>query len=436
MNLKNKRILILGAGREGKASLRFIQHVAPSATLAIADLETVHLGSDAPETVLMGEQYPNDLSGWDVVIVSPGIPPNHEPLKTAKHITTGTNLFLEHCKGMVIGVTGTKGKSTTSALLHKMVSEEKERVHLVGNIGRPALELLTTNNTPEDTFVFEISSYQTRLLTQAPNMAVVLNLFPDHMDYHGSLEQYYKDKLRIAALLSSEDTLIYNQDDRDVSERVKAAKAQKVPFPDMANVRIQNDELWIKEQNVLKVSEIPLLGEHNALNAVAAATAAHELGISHTAIASAIRHFHSLPHRLEDIGVHRGLQFIDDAISTTPESTIEALKAVLNVGTLILGGTDRGYDFSQLAEEICQLRIPNIVLFPDSGKRIREAMTAAGHEPNVLETTSMESAVRFALEHSERGSVVMLSTASPSYSVFRNYEDKGDQFQNAVEHLA
>jgi UDP-N-acetylmuramoyl-L-alanine---L-glutamate ligase len=181
---------------------------------------------------------------------------------------------------------------------------------------------------------------------------------------------------------------------------------------------------------------VPLPGEHNIENVLGAITVAKEFGIDNEAIGRAIYHFKPLSHRLENIGIHKGTTFYDDAISTTPDSTVAALRSIPKVHTLILGGQDRGYDFTALAQLIAELNIPYIVFFPDSGKTIETAIADAGYTPQqVLHTSSMKEAVEFAYQHAAPDTVCLLSCASPSYSVFKNFEDKGNQFQQYVKEL-
>ena len=229
----------------------------------------------------------------------------------------------------------------------------------------------------------------------SPNIALLLNLFPEHMDYHGGIENYYEAKENIFKF------------------QKPGGLAVRPPFT---------------EKIPLKKSEITLLGAHNMKNIQAAVKVARLLKVSDSAISKAIRNFKSLPHRLEFVGVFNGIKFYDDAISTTPESTIEAIKSLKNIGTIFLGGQDRGYDFRELEKIIKQYHIRNIALFPKSGGRILKSR----HGFNVLETRSMKEAVSFAFQNTPKGKICLLSMASPSYSLWKNFEEKGDSFQNLV----
>lgn len=240
----------------------------------------------------------------------------------------------------------------------------------------------------------------------------MLNLFSDHMDYHGGVAAYHDAKRNILRFQNERDFVVYKSRDARLSEWAQEGKANAVPF----------------DTGEEEVYESTLHGLHNADNVRAAVAVAKLLNISEEAIREGVRTFVPLPHRLERIGEFLGITFYDDAISTTPESTEAALEAIPNVSTIFLGGEDRGYDFHGLERSIRKHGVKNIVLFPESGKR----MFISTDGLTVLETRSMEEAVRFAYEQTPTGSVCLLSTASPSYSLWKNFEEKGDEFQRCV----
>lgn len=430
-DLNNKRVLVLGAGRDGVAAAQFIYHTYPNARLAIADKRQVNMPLEQIKT-LFKDDYPTSLADWDVVVLSPGIKPTEPLLKTAKQTTTGTNLFLEHCKGTVIGVTGSKGKSTTSALIASILKHAGKRVHLVGNIGTPALTELRENNTKDDIYVFEMSSYMTRMLEQSPDYVVITTLFPEHQDYHGSTEQYYADKMRIADLQTPEQHLIYNKENEELVKRVAESKAQKHPYPLKEETHIVNTEVFYADDPLFFVNLIPLEGYHNIQNAIGAISAAVLMGVEPKDVEKGVDEFVSLPHRLQHVGKFKGIDFYNDSLSTAPEATLAALQALWKVNTLFLGGQDRGYDFTALAEDIVRLKIGNIVLFPDSGSTIRTALEEAGFQGKFLEADNMADAVTWAYEVTGQGNTCLLSCGSPSYSIFTDYQDRGNRFTGAV----
>lgn len=413
--LKNKKILIVGYGVEGKATQEFLKKTLPKNIIGIADQQ------------LDGSSYLSKQNEYDIAIKSPGI---HKSKITIPY-TTATNIFFANIPGTIIGVTGTKGKSTTASLIYEILKHAGKRVFLLGNIthkthniGKPMLTELANHHTKDDIFVCELSSQQLDDIQYAPHIAVFTNFFPEHMDFHGSLEKYWEAKKRIVMFANPHNFFVYNPNLPVLATLAKETKAKSLPFV---------ETLSFPEKI------IPLIGQHNNDNVKAAVTVAKVLGVSDKDIQEAIKNYKPLPHRLEVVGTYHDITFVDDAISTTPQSTIKALEAFSNISTLFLGGQDRGYDFTELAKEIVAHKIKNLVLFPDSGEKIYSVILnevkniGSSYNPNILESSNMDDAVQFAYQHSPKGSVVMLSTASPSYSIWKNFEEKGQLFKEAVQ---
>lgn len=404
--IREKKVLILGFGVEGKATFAFLKHHFPKMAIGVADQEE-------------GPDYLERQREYDLAIRTPGIP-NH--LVTIP-FTTATNIFFANAPGITIGITGSKGKSTTASLIHATLKEAGLSSHLVGNIGNPMLRELSEigeerSSKHDEYWVAEISSYQLNDIEYSPHISVILNLFPEHMDYHGSVNAYWEAKKRIVAKATPEDYFVYNPAYPELAALAKTTRARAVPFV---------------ETLPFPDSSIPLLGAHNKENVRAAAAAANILGVSREIMERAVRGFTPLPHRLEKVGAFSGITFYDDAISTAPESTIKAIEALPAISTIFLGGLNRGYDFSSLAETVLRYKIPNAVLFPESGRAILEACVKAGVRfRRVLETSDMAEAVKFAYTHSSPGTVCLLSTASPSYTLWKNFEEKGDAFQHWI----
>lgn len=401
---KYKKILLLGFGMESKSTLNFLHHFLPDIEIGVADEK-------------LDIKYLEKQKDYDLVIRSPGLP---KKLVTIPH-TTATNIFFANALGTIVGITGSKGKSTTSSLLYAMLKEAGLRAKLVGNMGIPMLSTILHENDPETIYVCELSSYLLDDIEYSPHISIFLNFFPDHMDYHGGIEEYWKAKKRIIAKATLYDSYIYNPAELRLAELAKETKAVSVPF-------IRSISLWD--------TLIPLIGEHNKINIRAAVSVARILKISDQHIVSAIKNFKPLPHRLEYVGIYKGISFYDDAIATAPEATIAAIKSLKNIGTLFLGGYDRGYDFLELSRVIAEYKIPNIVLFPTSSTRILEAMRINNlNLPRILETKDMKEAVLFAYKHSLPGTICLLSCASPSYSIWKNFEEKGDLFKKFVREI-
>ncbi|MBI2524055.1 UDP-N-acetylmuramoyl-L-alanine--D-glutamate ligase [Candidatus Peregrinibacteria bacterium] len=525
--LRGKKICILGFGREGQATLRALEKYAPNSNITIADqnpeLPLGHelavrgpaFGSEAqarrealrPEREAewriknyeyqCGEHYVKNLDHFDVIIKSPGIPPsallttNYKlPACRTGRLTTPTQIFLDSIAdtgATVIGITGSKGKSTTASLIYEIFNFQfsifnSKTAFLIGNIGEPALNYLQDANE-KAVFVMELSSYQLMDLTVSPHIAVITSFFPEHLDYHGSLEAYREAKEHITAYQTENDVVFYPSKIPSPhpalspwkGERVERAAASEGEGAYEIALQSSGKKISFSEEDApVTIEETKLIGRHNLRNIAAAWKVAEYLGIPRATAVQAIREFHPLPHRLQSLGIHHGVEWVDDAISTTPESTIAAIDALGDrVATIILGGLDRGYDFTKLAKRIAHSSIRTIILFPGSGPRIREAIEKAKANVTLIDAHSMEEAVEIAKINSQfsirppvqgprthqglerrahgreailnspvRGPeplraewqfpAVLLSTASPSYNMFKNFEEKGNRFQKAI----
>lgn len=411
-DLKNKKILLVGYGLEGKATEIFLKTLVPSAHITIVDKS-------------QGEDYLANQSQFDLAIKSPGV---HKSLISIPH-TTATNIFFANVKGLTIGVTGSKGKSTTSALIYSMAKQAKKKAHLVGNIthkhdniGSPMLTELLVSNTTSDIWIIELSSFMLDDILYSPHISVFTSFFPEHMDYHKTVDQYFEAKAHIITQQTAKDFFVYNPEFIELNDLAKSAKAKTIPYDRILP---------------FAKTDIMLIGDHNIDNVKAAIAVAKILNISSETIHTAVKQFHSLPHRLERVGKYKGITFYDDAISTTPESTIQAIKALSEIGTIFLGGQDRGYNFVELANVIAQADIENIVLFPESGERIFEKISKVNNKQyNLLRTSSMSEAIVFAYKYTPKNTICLLSTASPSYTVWKNFEEKGNLFKQFAKQLA
>jgi len=404
MNLKDlehKKILIAGYGVEGRATEKYLKKYIPSVQIGICDSKD-------------GAQYLDTQSEYDLVIKTPGIP------KKDIHIphTTATNIFFAALDPIhtTIGVTGTKGKSTTASLIAHIIKQSGKPVALLGNIGRPCIEFILDQPSIPTICVLELSSYQLDDIEYSPHISVVVSLFPDHTPYHGSIEAYYEAKHHIISHASGHDYYIYNPGFALLEDWSHETEARSLPY--------ETEDI---------PEETQLIGKHNIDNIRAAVTTTRLLGISHVVEKEAVRSFQPLPHRLERVGSFQGITWYDDAISTTPESTIAALEAIPLVSSILLGGEDRGYDFKNLVSKLIEKKVHIIVLFPNSGTRIKEELLRVTNPGwNICETRSMKEAVAFCFKNSQKGTTCLLSTASPSYTLWKNFIEKGNEFQQIV----
>lgn len=362
------------------------------------------------------------LSGFDpietIFVKNEGIPGQEMPVP----YVTPINIFFSCVKKLgarTVGITGTKGKSTTTSLVASIVKAGGFDARLGGNIGTSVFEGLKSA-TRDSVFVIELSSYQLSDIKYSPNISACLNLYNDHADWHGSLEKYWEAKHNIMLFADQNDTFVYNPDFPTLQEWASTAVCQTTAIDPEESYDLSNSQLY---------------GDHNILNVLIAQAIARTLGIKDTVIQEAINNFKPLEHRMEYVTQQDGKIYINDAIGMTPESTLASLKAIYEkygkIGCLFLGGKDRGYDFKTLMQAVAAANVPELVLFPDTAEKMKRCLPP-GYEPNIFETRDMNEAVAYAKQNAPGQSVVLLSTAAPSYSIWRNFEEKGRLFKEAV----
>lgn len=453
--LKNKKILIIGRGVEGEAAYEFLKKKFPNSKIQIVDKKD-------------GENYLDGQEKYDIAIKSPSV---DSAVLTIPYTTT-TNIFLANSKGKVIGVTGTKGKSTTATLIYEMLKKDGRDAYLGGNIGQSPLTFM--DKLSEQSFsVVELSSFQLQDAKYSPNIAVVLMIGEEHLDVHKSVENYVDAKRNILRFQTPNDAAIINWDyvvshESDVFTQgkiyqislekecengcfVKDGKIAirtlgKLGVPENPTLR-KSDSQKIRrsessefsEIEVIDTDEVLLPGKHNLENACAAAMAAYLVGVSRNSIVNVLKTFKGLEHRLEFVGEVNGIRFYNDSLSTIPAATIGALEALGDVETLIAGGYDRGLDFSSLGEYLATSTVKNLILFPTTGEKIWDAVCKCASEatrPQKFDVTTMSEAVKIAASKTQKGKTVLLSPASASFGIFKDYKDRGDQFRGEVRKLA
>jgi len=427
--LKTKKILILGFGAEGQDSFLFLRNHFPDKSLGIADkkefedfpLQTQKLlTSDKKVILYCGKDYVKQINTYDVIIKSPGIPLLAlKPYVKKQVVTSQTNIFFANCPGTVVGVTGTKGKSTTASLIYHVLESGGVKVHLIGNIGEPALSYLQ-GATKDDVFVYELSSFQLETAVQSPHIAVFLNLYEEHLDHHGNFKAYESSKANITKFQTKEDYLIFNAADEKVKRIAAKSKAKQIAF---VPKREKNASYIAVVQPVLLVAKLFKIQKEQAQKA--------------------LRRFTPLPHRLQPVGIYRGISFYNDSLATIPEATIEALNMLGDkVTTLIVGGYDRGIQFGALAERIHKSKIHTLILLPTTGEiilkelEVRRAKEEKGQLPNCLWAQTMAEAVRLSYEHTRKGKICLLSPAAASFNMFSDYKHRGEEFIKWVNNYA
>ncbi|MFH0791707.1 MAG: UDP-N-acetylmuramoyl-L-alanine--D-glutamate ligase [bacterium] len=433
-----KNILILGLAREGIDTLNFLFKLYPKRSFGVSDqLSLDKLDINARKLIkkrqsqlvlFLGDKYLHSINKYDTVIKSPGIPLANIArfLKPKQTVTSQMKIFFDHCPGKIIGITGTKGKSTTTSLIYAILKEGGVRVRILGNIGKPVLSSLLTA-TPNDTYVCELSCHQLSDIKKSPHIAIFLNIFPEHLDYYGTYEKYQKAKTNICRYQNKNDHLIYNPANLIVKRLIKYSSATKIP---------------ISPQNVNKFTnqnDIPLKGIFNLYNIDAAIKVGELCGVNPTAIKKAIKNFKPLPHRLEFVGKYKGIDFYNDSLATVPEATISAIDVFdPKIGTLITGGFDRGVSYNALAKRIIDSQIKNIAFFSTTGKIIWDQIRKLNHKHqkfNILFTDSMKEAVSFGYQNTETKTICLMSCASASFNLFKDYQARGNAFKKYVKKI-
>ena len=407
----NKDIVYVGGGKEEESFKSFLHsQIQPKSYQAITlndenhDVNLAKLQSLSTETAIIvkGTEYPGRLLGASY--------------------TTPTKVFFKCVRQLgskIVGVTGTKGKSTTASLLYRILQQGGLESVFSGEDGALMFDTLSQANQ-RTIFVLELSSFELAELDQSPDMAIITNLNRDHIDYHGTLENYWEAKRNIVRFMKPEDTVIFDP-------------RNEVVFHWLAETGVK--EIKIDPEEKVDMSKSQLIGDHNKNNYQLARTAAQALGVDLFSCQHILKNFKPLPHRLEKVRTVRGVNFIDDSIAYEPESAIAAIQACIRevapVGCVMIGGKITDTDFSELAKLLSTLLIPALVLFPESGSKLKELFPET-YSPKIIETSDMHEAVNWAAENTPSGSVCLLSTASPSEPLWKSYIEKGEEFQKAV----
>jgi UDP-N-acetylmuramoylalanine--D-glutamate ligase len=424
------KIAIAAYGVEGQASYRYYSK-DPSNEITIFDQNQDLVGPEGVSTVLGPDAF-EKLTDYDLVLRSPPIPPY--ALKTNGKIWSGTNEFFAKCPADIIGVTGSKGKGTTASLISSILEAAGRTVWLVGNIGMPALDILDQVQAG-DVVVYELSSFQLWDLQGAPNTAVVLFIEQEHLDVHKDMAEYVAAKGNITKFQTPNDLLIYNAQNEYSQSIAEGSAAQKVGYPSELTTHIRDGYFYNGEQKMCSVDVLQIPGEHNLSNAIAAIDAVWKYTQDVAIIEKGLHDFKGLPHRLAFVQSVEGVDYYDDSIATTPTSAIAALRAFDAPKVIILGGSSKGSDFSELAKELTRHDV-HALLIGDEVAHIAGVATAADFTNfEIIEAPTMEKVVARAHELAKEGSVVLLSPATASFGLFKNYADRGDQFIAAVNSL-
>ena len=420
--IKDKKILILGFGREGKSTYNFIRSYLKDKHLTIGDKNTVSL-CDENVSFDCGENYLENLGAYDLVFKSPGIPFVGVRYPETTEITCQTDMFLRFADCKVVGITGTKGKTTTSTLIFRMLSEAGFNTSLIGNMGVPVFEEISM---PADSVaVIEMSSHQLEFTKGSPDVAVMTNVYEEHLDhYEEGFKGYVNAKLNIVRNQNEENFFVFNgtqglNEYIDENE-IKSNKIKVYAEPDAfvsTLIGLNNN----------------LRGRHNAMDIGFASAAAKAIGADEESIRRAIENFEGIPNRMEYFGTFGGVDYYNDAIATIPEAVLCAVEAIGNVGTLIIGGLDRGLDYSDFEKALSVLEIDNLVCLPETGHNIADNIAKIGTDICVYKAKDLPDAVDFCIANTQQGKSCIMSPAAASYNYYRDFEEKGNHFKQLVK---
>ena len=391
---------------------------------------------DIKEKTVTGDNYLDNLEQYDIIIKTPGI--NIKVIDTSKIIDklySQLELLLLFNNQNVIGITGTKGKSTTTTLIYNVLKEQIDNVVLAGNIGIPILDLL--DKTDDNTlFVVEMSSHQLEYITKSPHIGVILNLYEDHLDHAGTIEHYHACKLNMFKYQTSDDIAIYCSDNQTLKEKVtknnfKSKQYQISEIYDSNSITLKDNTVYYNNEPLyIDNNNRKLLGKHNLENIMVTIFIAKLYNLDLKKAKKTIDSFTGLEDRLEYCGTYNEIKYYCDTIATIPEATISGIEALQNVNTLIIGGMDRGIHYDKLIEYLNNSNIDNIICMPTTGYNIAKKLT---NKKNILLAETLDIAVKYAKEYTSKNGICLLSPAASSYEYFKNYIEKGNKFKELIK---
>lgn len=415
--LENKKILILGFGREGKSTYNFIRNNFKDMYLYVADQNEVILDDDKI-SIISGEGYLDNLNDYDIIIKTPGVSfKDIDVEKIRTKIFSQLELFLKFINVTIIGITGTKGKSTTSSLIYKIIKDQGLNTLLLGNIGVPFFDFVDEINK-DTVLVVEMSSHQLEYIDISPTISIITNLFQEHLDHYNSYEEYIQAKLNICRYQNENDYLIYNKDNDELANRIDDMHSKKI-------------EISINDEIPKEISNNKLIGNSAKYNIRFSLEVARILNLDLNKAIETINKFEPLPHRMEYVGKYQEIYFYDDAIATIPEATINSIEALKKVDTLIFGGLDRGIDLTNFINYLNTGCICNLICMPTTGHYVGSKINNIN--VNIYTVNNMEEAVNKAFEVTEKEKICLLAPAAASYGYYKNFEEKGNNFQELIK---
>ncbi len=458
INWENTHVLVIGAARQGLALTRYLSNHGAKVTLNDGrpeqDLQSaMQQLKDFPIHWVVGQHPLEILEGIDLVCVSGGVPLDIPLILEANRrnipLSNDSQIFMDAVRCPVVGITGSAGKTTTTSLMSaiaKQASSPFQKIWVGGNIGNPLINQVD-EISPDNLVILELSSFQLELMTVSPQIAVITNITPNHLDRHGTLEAYTAAKANILKYQSSGDHAILNRDDPGAFGLRGAVKGNLIsfgnsPLPENENGAFtQNKSIWVRldgqVSEICSLNEIPLRGRHNVSNVLAACTIARVVGFNPSDIREAIIAFKGVPHRLQLVRDWNGIQWFDDSIATAPERSMAAIEAFHEPIVLLLGGKDKNLPWDKLLQVVNQ-KVEHVILFGAAAETIHDYISAM-HFPQQNFTLDicnhLQEAVMIASKIAEPGDVVLLAPGGTSYDEFKDFEERGEKFQSWVLQL-
>ncbi len=440
--IKGKNVSVIGIGISNRPLIKYL--VELGAVVSAYDKKSeIALGQIADELkslgvkLVLGDNYLDNLSG-DIIFKTPGMrydnPKLLEAQKNGSVITSEMEVFFKICPAKIIAVTGSDGKTTTTTLIHTMLKEAGYKTHLGGNIGTP-LMTRAEEMSETDYAVLELSSFQLHTMKKSPHIAVITNITPNHLDWHTDYSEYINAKKNITEYQSKNDILVINSGNEETVKIGNSTNAQVRTFSAKCDalVHLQNDAIYYDNDEILKVSDIKIPGRHNVENFMSAISAVHDL-VSKDVINKVAREFGGVPHRIELVRTIDGVRYYNSSIDSSPNRTINTLNVFSEPVVLIAGGKDKGIPYDEIGKPIKE-HVKTLILIGATSKVIDEAVKKAGGEISTFFAKTYEEAVNLAKESAESGDVVLLSSASTSFDMFNNFEERGNLFKELVNKL-
>lgn len=449
------KIAILGYGKQGRSAFEYWN--TPENQITICD---PNMPVDLPDgvDVKTDGEYLSNLEEFDLLVRTPSLHPseilrnNDSNPEVMEKVTTVTDEFFRVCPAPIIGITGTKGKGTTSSLIAAILTKSGRRVHLGGNIGTPPLDLLKNNIQPDDIVVLELANFQLIDVKHSPHIGVVLMIAPEHLNWHKDMFEYVQSKRQMFAHQQKHDLAIYNGADLYSQEIADVSKGTKLTYevpeidqePGNTNgAYVKGHQIYMYDEKICSTEDMALRGRHNLQNVCAAIAATWDLTNGNKdAMREVIKTFTGLPHRLQVVRDLGGVLFVDDSFGTTPETAVVALDSFTQPKVLIVGGASKNANYSELAQKIVSSNVKAVVAIGETGPKITDLVQAYARAVGktipcaVLGSeVKMPEIVATAAQQAVKGDVIMLSTGCASFGMFKNYEERGQQFQAAVNAL-